>query len=34
LIALLQELRRDLPHGERLAEGFGAAARWRERIAK
>ena len=34
LIALLQELRRDLPHGERLTEVFGAAARWRERIAK
>jgi prephenate dehydrogenase len=34
LIALLQELRRDLPHGDRLAEVFGAAARWREHIAK
>jgi prephenate dehydrogenase len=34
LIALLQELRRDLPHGERLTEVFDAAGRWRERIAK
>jgi len=34
LIALLQDLRRDLPHGERLAEVFDAAARWREGIAK
>jgi prephenate dehydrogenase len=34
LMALLQDLRRDLPHGERLTEVFDAAARWRERIAK
>jgi prephenate dehydrogenase len=34
LIALLPELRRDLPHGERLSEVFDAAGRWRERIAK
>ncbi len=34
LIALLQDLRRDLPHGERLAEVFDAAGRWRARIAK
>jgi prephenate dehydrogenase len=34
LIALLQELRRDLPHGARLTEVFDAAQRWRERIAK
>lgn len=34
LIALLEELRRDLPRGDRLAEVFTAAARWRERLAK
>jgi prephenate dehydrogenase len=34
LIALLQDLRRDLPTGDRLAEVFETAARWRERIAK
>jgi prephenate dehydrogenase len=34
LIALLQELRNDLPRGETLADVFDAAARWRERIAK
>jgi prephenate dehydrogenase len=30
LIGLLQELRRDLPDGERLTEVFTAAARWRD----
>jgi prephenate dehydrogenase len=34
LIALLQDLRRDLPEGERLDEVFTAAARWRELLAK
>ncbi len=34
LIALLQDLRRDLPTGDRLTEVFETAARWRERIAK
>ena len=29
LIALLQDLRRDLPDGDRLAEVFTDAARWR-----
>ena len=29
LIALLQELRRDLPHGDRLTDVFTDAARWR-----
>lgn len=29
LIALLQDLRRDLPEGDRLAEVFNAAGRWR-----
>ena len=29
LIAALEALRRDLPHGDRLAEIFAAAARWR-----
>lgn len=34
LIALLQDLRRDLPTGERLVEVFETAAGWRERFAK
>jgi prephenate dehydrogenase len=34
LIAVLTELRTDLDTGERLAEVFGAAARWREKLAK
>ena len=34
LISLLEELRHDLPQGERLAEIFTVAARWRERLAK
>ncbi len=34
LIALLQELRRDLPEGERLAEVFTDAARWRADIKR
>ena len=34
LIARLQELRRDLPHGDRLADTFESAARWRERIKR
>jgi prephenate dehydrogenase len=34
LIALLQELRRDLPEGERLADVFTDAARWRSGIKK
>jgi prephenate dehydrogenase len=34
LIAVLQELRGDLPQGERLAEVFAEAARWRERLPK
>jgi prephenate dehydrogenase len=34
LIAVLKDLRRDLPLGERLAEVFDEAARWREQIPK
>ncbi len=34
LIALLQDLRRDLPDGDRLAEVFAAAARWRGTLIK
>lgn len=34
LIALLTDLRRDLPRGERLSDVFEAAARWRDGIAK
>jgi prephenate dehydrogenase len=34
LIALLQELRRDLPDGDKLAEVFTDAARWRQGIKK
>jgi prephenate dehydrogenase len=34
LIALLQDLRRDLPDGDKLAEVFTAAARWRSGIKK
>jgi prephenate dehydrogenase len=34
LITLLQDLRRDLPFGERLTEVFGAAAGWREFLTK
>jgi prephenate dehydrogenase len=34
LIALLQELRRDLPDGDRLADVFTDAARWRSGIKK
>ena len=34
LIALLQDLRRDLPEGDRLAETFTEAARWRAGIKK
>lgn len=34
LIARLQELRRDLPDGERLVEIFETAARWREHIKR
>ncbi len=34
LIALLQDLRRDLPDGDRLAEVFTDAARWRAGIKK
>ena len=34
LIALLQELRRDLPAGDRLADVFTDAARWRSGIKK
>ena len=34
LIALLQELRRDLPNGDRLADTFESAARWRERVKR
>ena len=34
LIARLQDLRRDLPNGERLVEVFDAAARWRDRIKR
>jgi prephenate dehydrogenase len=32
LIAVLQELRRDLPNGEQLTEIFAAANRWRETL--
>ena len=34
LIARLQELRRDLPDGDKLAEVFSDAARWRQGIKK
>ena len=34
LIALLQELRRDLPEGERLADVFTDAARWRATLKR
>ena len=34
LIALLTDLRRDLPRGERLSDVFEGAARWRDGIAK
>ena len=34
LIAILQDLRRDLPEGERLTEIFSDAARWRELLKK
>jgi prephenate dehydrogenase len=34
LIERLQQLRRDLPVGERLEEIFTEAARWRERLSK
>ena len=34
LIAVLKDLRRDLPSGERLAEVFDEAARWREQLPK
>ena len=34
LIALLQDLRRDLPVGERLTEVFSTAAGWRELLTK
>ena len=34
LISLLQELRRDLPNGDRLADTFESAARWRERLKR
>jgi prephenate dehydrogenase len=34
LIALLQDLRRDLPEGDRLADTFTEAARWRAGIKK
>ena len=33
LIALLQELRRDLPAGDRLADVFGGAAAWRRALS-
>jgi prephenate dehydrogenase len=33
-ITTLQELREDLREGERLAEVFQVAARWRERLTK
>jgi prephenate dehydrogenase len=32
LIAVLQDLRRDLPEGDQLAEIFSAANRWRETL--
>jgi prephenate dehydrogenase len=34
LIALLQELRADLPDGERLAEVFDAAGVWRRQLTR
>jgi prephenate dehydrogenase len=34
LIALLQELRRDLPDGDRLADVFNEASRWRAALKK
>src|SRR5215831_16089238 len=34
LIGVLQDLRRDLPRGERLDEVFTEAARWREKLKK
>jgi prephenate dehydrogenase len=34
LIAVLQDLRRDLPEGERLADLFDAAGRWRRALVK
>jgi prephenate dehydrogenase len=34
LITLLEELRADLAHGDRLADVFAEAARWRERLPK
>jgi prephenate dehydrogenase len=34
LIAVLQDLRRDLPDGDRLAQIFTSAARWRASLAK
>jgi prephenate dehydrogenase len=34
LIALLQDLRRDLPSGDRLGEVFSAARRWREALPR
>ena len=34
LIDLLTDLRRDLPHGERLNEVFESAARWRDHVVK
>ena len=34
LIALLEELRRDLGRGDRLTDVFTSAARWRERLGK
>ena len=34
LIARLQELRRDLPQGDRIADIFDNAARWRDRIKR
>jgi len=34
LIARLQELRRDLPEGDRIADIFDNAARWRDRIKR
>src|SRR5262245_26612748 len=34
LIAMLNDLRRDLPHGDRLVEVFDQANRWREQLEK
>ena len=34
LIGLLQELRRDLPHGDKLADVFADAARWRATLKR